>query len=228
MVPYESGEGVVAVRYFDHDSKAGVDDKIITLRIEHGGAAVDAYWTILEQIYDDEAPLEILGNQHKTKSVSHRLCVGSEQLEEWVKSMIDIGLLEVDESNPKAVTSRRAMENIERYHQKQETARQNGKKGGRKTKQKPSGNQSASDVGGGREANKTKTKGFGFDKQNQKPAGPDAAAAGAAPPLPSGWVRTGILCPRCKSHEVKKPDGELVCPKCDPVDFSMALAKGVA
>lgn len=55
-----------------------------------------------------------------------------------------------------------------------------------------------------------------------------AAAASAAPPLPEGWVQTGILCPRCKSHEIKKPNGDLVCPKCDPVGFSIALAKGVA
>ena len=199
------------MHYFEHDTSAGSDDKILTLRIEHGGAAVDAYWVILEQIYDDEEPLKIFGNQRKTQSVSHRLCIGSDLLETWVHSMVDIGLLEACENDPDSVTSSRAMDNIARYHKKVETARQNGKKGGRKAKQKPKGKPPANQLGtnpvSGRKT--LKTKGFGFDKQNQKPdASGVAAAADAAPPA-------ALLCPECGVRVLKNNQTpHLDCPQC--------------
>lgn len=197
------------MHYFEHDTSAGSDDKILTLRLEHGGAAVDAYWVILEQIYDDESPLKIFGNQRKTQSVSHRLCVGSDLLETWVHSMVDIGLLEACENDPDSVTSERAMQNIERYRQKVETARQNGKKGGRKPKQKPPANQMGTNPVSGRKALKTKTKGLGFDKQNPKPlASGGAAAADAAPPA-------ALLCSQCDVPVRKdRQSGHYECDLC--------------
>ena len=182
--------------YFDHDTGAMADPKMTELCIECGPGAIAAYWCILEQIYRDESPLVLFanqdGNRTLTKVVSHWLCIDSETLESWVSAMLGIGLLETDENNPNAVTSKRAMANIEAYKAKQETARQNGKKGGRKTKPKPNANQTPTESVSGRKANKRKeNKGFGFDKQNQKPCASGAAAAArAAPPA---------ACPKCGS-----------------------------
>ena len=191
--------------YFDHDTGAMSDPKMTELCIECGPGAIAAYWCIIEQIYRDESPLVLFanqdGNRTLTKVVSHWLCIDSETLESWVSEMLGIGLLETDENNPNAVTSKRAMANIEAYKAKQETARQNGKKGGRKTKPKPNANQTPTESVSGRKANKRKeNKGFGFDKQNQKPcASGDAAAAGAAPPDASSTAPSDYRCGECSS-----------------------------
>ena len=142
------------MRYFDHDTHAADDDAIMALRLEHGGAAVDAYWTLLELMYRDEAPICLAekpkanqgGNQvgsnvvtkSVSKSVSHRLCIGSETLFSYVSTMLEVGLFE---GSLECLTSARAMRNIQNYQARVETARQNGKKGGRKTKKKPNPNQ---------------------------------------------------------------------------------------
>ena len=130
------------MRYFDHDTRASDDDAILALRLEHGGAAVDCYWTLLEKIYRDEAPLNLFGSSGETnmetKSVTHRLCIDEKTLKTYVSTMLQLGLFERDVEN---LISRRAMQNIEAYHAKQETARQNGKKGGRKPTRKPKANQ---------------------------------------------------------------------------------------
>lgn len=146
------------MRYFDHDTHAADDDAIMALRLEHGGAAVDAYWTLLELMYRDESPICLVekptenqggnrvGNQvgtnvvtkSVTKSVSHRLCIGSETLFSYVSTMLEVGLFE---GSLECLTSARAMRNIQNYQARAETARQNGKKGGRKTHKKPKANQ---------------------------------------------------------------------------------------
>ena len=148
--------------YFDHDTGAMADPKMTELCIECGPGAIAAYWCILEQIYRDESPLVLFdnrgGNRTLTKVVSHWLCIEAETLESWVSAMLDIGLLETDPGNPDAVTSKRAMENIEAYKAKRETARQNGKKGGRKTQRKPNENQAQTESVSGRKANKRKEK----------------------------------------------------------------------
>ena len=56
--------------YFNHDTQASKDDRIIALRSSMGGAAVDAYWTIIELIHRDETELVFGENQMLTKSVS--------------------------------------------------------------------------------------------------------------------------------------------------------------
>ena len=130
------------MRYFDHDTRASDDDAILALRLEHGGAAVDCYWTLLEKMYRDEAPLNLFGSNMETnmetKSVLHRLCIDENTLKTYVSTMVQLGLFEGDVEN---LISRRAMQNIEAYHARQETARQNGKKGGRKPTRKPKANQ---------------------------------------------------------------------------------------
>lgn len=181
--------------YFDHDTGAMGDPKMTELCIECGPGAIAAYWCILEQIYRDETPLVLFGNQGGnrtlTKVVSHWLCIDSETLESWVSAMLDIGLLETDENDPNAVTSKRAMSNIEAYKAKRETARQNGKKGGRRTQRKPNANQTLTESVSGRKANKRKEKVLVTHKglPNTAASG-DAAAAGAAPPA---------ACPKCGS-----------------------------
>lgn len=212
--------------YFDHSTTAGGDDKVIALRLEQGGAAVDAFWVILEQMYRDETPLVFFGNRHANLSLCHRLNADEKTLETWVLAMLEIGLLERDVENPNALTSKRAMQNVKAYREKCETARQNGKKGGRKPTKKPNANQ-----GGNRtqtkaetegQANKTKqNKGFGLDKPNQKPtASDDAAAAGAAPPSAKS-----PFCPLCDVKMWRDTQtGRFHCPSCqDAFDRSKAV-----
>ncbi len=124
------------MRYFEHDVDASADDKIMALRIEHGGAAVDAYWTVLEMIYRDESDVVVSCNRPETKSLCHRLCIDYEKLSEWLSEMASLGLLtvhdDVDERGERVEVygSTRASANIERYEARKETARENGKKGG--------------------------------------------------------------------------------------------------
>lgn len=183
------------VRYFDHDTTAASDDLIMALRIEHGGAAVDCYWALLEKIHKDEAPLNLFGTDGETnaetKSVSHRLCIGSDELKTYVSAMLGLGLFEGTVEN---LTSRRAEKNIEAYQRKAETARHNGKSGGRKPKRKPKGNQVGSDVATDAATNvgaRKEKKGIGSDKRNQIPsASGDADAGEPAPPA-------AVECPTC-------------------------------
>ena len=205
------------MQYFEHTTTAGSDSKIIALRLEHGGAAVDAYWVALEEIYHNEKPLVIKNNPLETKALAHRLNVSIDVLETWFSTMVQVGLFEVDAENPNAITSARAMNNIEAYQKKCETARQNGKLGGRKPSAKPRRNQAGKGVGTYAEtnsqANKTKqNKGFGLYEINQKPIASDGAAAAKAAP-PSADKK-----PYCPSCDVKiwknTQSGKYDCPNC--------------
>lgn len=204
------------MRYFDHDTTASSDEKIMALRIEHGGAAVDAYWTLLELMYREETSLEIFANQRGTKlvsrSVSHLLCTGEETLKTWVSTMVELGLFQRDGDT---IYSERALRNIEGYEKKRETARQNGKSGGRKPTQKPRRKKSETDVGSSvatdskpTSAQEKKRKGFGFINQNQNP---DSAAADAE-----------------KSASPESGEDDTVCPKCSDCGGMLFLSsKGV-
>ena len=64
------------MRYFDHDTDATKDELIQALRLECGGAAVDVYWCILENIYREETDWVPSRYQAGTKSVLHWLCIG--------------------------------------------------------------------------------------------------------------------------------------------------------
>lgn len=188
------------MKYFSHDTNASGDELVMQLRMEHGGAAVDAYWAILEYIYAEEQPLPFGENRRETKSVCHRLCLGFDEFENYVKTMVEIGLLlsrKYRDANHDLISSPRAAKAIEAYKAKAETARHNGKKGGRP--RKPSGNprETESVSASVSEKNQTekllriKTKRVGLDKLNQTlPAGAGAALEGAAPP--SGHDPSGI------------------------------------
>ena len=185
------------MRYFDHDTDASNDEKIQALRLEHGGAAVDAYWTIVEQIYREETPLVFFGNRLGTNSLSHRLCIDVETLQKWVLTMVELGLLERCGEDESALISERMAANIDSYRKRVETARENGKKGGRKPRprtnskpsRKPTGNQVGTEG-----LSKPFTKNIGFIK---KPIYRGEGAENAAPPSPSDEISSVPCCPLC-------------------------------
>lgn len=109
------------MQYFDHSTSAATDPKVMQLRLEYGGAAVDAYWYILEQMHRDERPL-CTGNANVMRVHCHVLCTDCETLETWISAMVSIGLFSADESGEN-ITSTRAMGNISKYQEKQEKAR---------------------------------------------------------------------------------------------------------
>ncbi len=125
------------MQWFRHDIGAFKDERIQALRIDCGGAAVDVYYAILELIYESEADLVMTKNQAETKSVLHWLCLGWDGFSKYVESMRESGLLSVSKCSDGAadetytISSERATDFIVNYHSIAETARQNGKKGGR-------------------------------------------------------------------------------------------------
>lgn len=178
------------MRYFSHDTNAITDELMLQLRLEHGLEAVAVYWAILEYIYGEEEPFPFGEDRRETKSVLYKLGISFEQLKTYLLFMCDINLLlsrKYRDANYHLISSLRAEEAIEAYKARAETARQNGKKGGRP--KNPDGNpektQSVSPLVPITKPNpnqqkkltktKTKTKRVGFDKQNQTlPASADA------------------------------------------------------
>ena len=170
------------MKYFDHDTEAHKDDKIMLLRREFGGAAVDAYWTLLEVIYRNESELKPKENPFGFLSVSMFLLVDEKQLLEWVEGMAKYGLLEVSkdaDGNIAAISSERALDSIARYKSRSKTNSENGGKGGRprktpardgraenqKTETKANGNRNESD--GKASGNQTKPKRLDKEKENK-------------------------------------------------------------
>lgn len=186
------------MQYFNHDTTAASDDLLMALRLEHGGAAVDCYWTIIEQIYREERPAIIGENRPETKALSVRLAIAYQVLIEYVQTMISYGLLvavENLESDALVVTSTRAEANIKAYRDRCETARLNGAKGGRKSRRKATANQSGkrplSGSGSDSQANKIKeNKVIGSHKGNLITNASRVADAQSAP-------RAAISCPNC-------------------------------
>lgn len=149
------------MRYFDHDTTASGDDLILALRLKHGGAAVDCYWAILEQIYREEAPISIAENRPETQSLTVRLAIAYRTLSEYVATMVSYGLLvadEVGDGNFENVISERAMANIEAYRAKCETNRLNGQKGGKVSGRKANAKRTLTQSVSERKAKKRKEK----------------------------------------------------------------------
>ena len=67
---------------FDHNTHAADDDAIMALRLEHGGAAVDAYWTLLELMSRDEA-LVFLAEKPKANQGGNQVGSSFQQLRLW-------------------------------------------------------------------------------------------------------------------------------------------------
>ena len=125
------------MRYFDHDTDAASDDRIMALRLECGGAAVDAYYAIIEKMYKDEAPVRVAEDDAETKALSYRLAVAYQTLSDYLAAMVSVGLLEFSTSDG-TYFSERALANIAAYQEKCEKARLSGQKGGRKANAKHS------------------------------------------------------------------------------------------
>lgn len=205
------------MRYFDHDVTASDDDRIMALRLECGGAAVDAYWAVLELIYRTETHLVFSENRPETKSLCHRLCTDAETLGSWLSSMAEIGLLnrsEGDVENAVEYVSQRAMCNIAGYVSRQETARENGKKGGRKPTANRAGTKSVPKQKP--TANRQQTEPLAKEKEKEKSlvthkglpnddASGGAAAAKAAPPP---------ACPLCGTRLWRDHLGSWHCDTC--------------
>ena len=193
------------MKYFDHDTDACKDELVQALRIECGGAAVDAYWAILEMIYRDETDLVLEKNQPLTKSVTHWLCIDWETLKTYFSTMHEIGLFNVSENSDGAfvIHSERASENIAKYQKRLEAARENGKKGGRKPKANRTKTKAKANP------NQTLTQPKTKEKEKEKLlvthkglpnncASDGAAVAGATPPAAEDETRIPI-CPLCQS-----------------------------
>lgn len=131
------------MEWFKHDIGAFRDEKIQALRIDCGGAAVDAYYAIIELIYEGETVLTLGKNQAETKSVLHGLCLGWDGFLKYVDAMRNNDLLSVeyryegDEVTMVTLDSRRASAVIANMNRLAEVARQNGKSGGRPKKKNP-------------------------------------------------------------------------------------------
>ncbi|MDJ1651650.1 MULTISPECIES: Lin1244/Lin1753 domain-containing protein [Gordonibacter] len=208
------------MKYFDHDTTAGNDDKVVALRLLKGGAAVDAYWCVLEEIYRCETDFATDKNQAGFVALAHRLCVDADTLSDWIDSMVEVGLLQAT-NDGYSVGSERAARNIASYNARRETARENGKLGGRKpksnrvktkpvTKGKPSANPSPAQP-------KTKEKEKLLDTHKGYPnntASDGAAAAEAAPPAAQyGPLRCRM--PGCDGHLLPDPSlGKFRCGTC--------------
>ena len=134
--------------YFDHDTTSAMDDKIRTLRFRCGGAAIDAYYYIIEQMYKDENPTLFvqkpnpLQNIEKEKATlfldmtAYTLMLSVEDLTNFLDVMVDVGLLiKEDFDDYYSITSERVLQSILGYQQRREVAASNGRKGGRPKKQ---------------------------------------------------------------------------------------------
>lgn len=141
------------------------------LRRLHGCGAVVAYWLIVEHIYKTEEPLNLVGSDIKTQSVRSWflgfLDCNEKDLISWIETMLELELLiQVDDSG--RVSSNRIERQIAYCNKRAETARQNGKKGGRpKTQKKPSGLATGNPVETQQKPsqNHTKTKTNSFSKE---------------------------------------------------------------
>lgn len=99
--------------YFDHDTRASRDMKIMQLRCKCGGAAVDAYWYLLEVMYEDEQML-CKCNASALQVHCNMLCIGQlEVLQGWIEAMVEVGLFETTDDGK--IYSKRAMDTIENY-----------------------------------------------------------------------------------------------------------------
>lgn len=196
------------MRYFDHDTSASTDPKIMSLRLSHGGAAVDCYWVIAEQIYREEKPLNLYGNPVGFSLITHLVSGSVSEVKKWVETMLVLGLLYRCGDNGEYVISERMESNIDGYHAKAKTARQNGAKGGRPkktqsvSKKKPAGLQ---------EKKRKEKKSVGFDSSQNPTLTPsensvekDADFTGETP-----------TCASCGEVVVFNPDAmAFVCRTC--------------
>lgn len=119
------------MQYFNHDTDASFDSKISALRFFHGGAAVDAYWCLVECIYKDEKPFEL--NDFNAASLAMKLNASLADVQKWIDGIVEVGLLRQGDDG---LTSDRIEKNICSYKQKKEQSSRAGKASAEKRKQR--------------------------------------------------------------------------------------------
>ena len=193
--------------YFDHSTTAATDPKVMQLRLEQGGAAVDAYWYMLEQMHRDECGI-CTSNAGAMLVHSHTLCTDENKLKTWVDAMVSIGLFEHD-SQSGEITSPRAVRNISEYKEKSEKARSKAKS---RWSNATAMQQQCSSNANAMPTKQNKTKGSNATKGiTTLPAAGGAAAAEAAPPA----ARKTPKCPMCESKlYLNKQTAKWDCPTC--------------
>lgn len=191
--------------YFDHDTSASTDPKIMQLRLECGGAAVDAYWYLVEQMHRDERGI-CMTDARAMRVHCHTLCTDENTFKTWVDSMFEIGLL-TSHDDGESMASERAMENIEKYQEKREKARSAAKA--------KWSNANAEQPQSERNANKRKEKKRNSSNATKSITTTDtavaAAAAKAAPPADQSAIPH---CPMCNVPAWKDSMGVYHCDCC--------------
>lgn len=108
------------MHYFEHSVNAATDPKIMRLRLEFGGAAVDAYWYLVEHMHAEERGI-CMDDAGAMRVHCHQLCTDEKTLRGWVEGMVSAGLLELADDG-RSVVSRRTVENVAAYKEKREKA----------------------------------------------------------------------------------------------------------
>lgn len=186
------------MQYFDHSTTAATDPKVMQLRIRCGGAAVDAYWYLLEQMHRDERRIcvsECERNANAMRTHCHMLCASENELSEWISAMCEIGLFERDEDGN--IASVRAMRNIGAYQEKADKARSAAKArwddaDAKRTHSKRNANAKRT------QCQQNKTKGSNAIEALLPTDSVGAEAAKAAPPS------SEPLCPECGKFTMRR------------------------
>ena len=114
------------MQYFNHDTDAGNDSKIVALRMFYGHGAVDCYWTLAELVYRDEQPLP--DTRYAMGALAQSIGASLDDVEEWVAGMVDIGLVDRTDDG---IISERMEKNIAGYKARVEKMREIAKAGGK-------------------------------------------------------------------------------------------------
>lgn len=114
------------MQYFNHDTDAGNDSKIVALRMFYGHGAVDCYWTLAELVYRDEKPLP--DTRYALGALAQSIGASFEEVEEWVAGMVDIGLVS---RTDEGIISERMEKNIAGYKTRVDKMREIAKAGGK-------------------------------------------------------------------------------------------------
>lgn len=123
--------------YFAHATNDGVKDQINELRAIHGGAAIDAYWMIIERLCADEEPLPFGETRPEARTLSIFLQIKREKLLTYVATMLELGLLvnetrEDENGEPvSCIWSKRVETQCAEIEKISESKRKNGRRGGR-------------------------------------------------------------------------------------------------
>ena len=195
--------------YFDHDTSASTDQKLMQLRLECGGAAVDAYWYLVEQMHREERAV-CVGNAGAMRVHCHTLCTDERTLREWVSTMLSTGLLEASESGDE-VYSNRALFNINEYQAKKEKASSAAKSRWSNADAKQPHKRTQSERNADAMLRKEKkrnssnaTKSITTTKQSGAAEAAEAAAPDCKKPV----------CPMCEVEAWKDNTGYYHCPNC--------------